>query len=707
MRSRLAVEVIMLIVLVMPNVASAQDPHFTQSHRIPTWYNPAAAGHGVEHIRLTLLYRNQWSSVTSPFKTEGIFFDKQVSRVGFGMNLVNNTAGEAGIRQLYLNGQLSYRLTFGKSMLASGIQIGFIQKSFDPSKMTFDDQYTVDQGFNPSNPTAETFSYTKLTRPDFGTGFLWTYGKAGKDMLLPFAGVSLQHINQPKESFIIDNNFIPRKFIVNAGVGIHSIKSLIITPSITYSQQQFAKELMAGVVVKMPLEERNNVEGGLLFRNKDAIALYAGYQWNSFMLGMSYDANISGLTGGPGAFELTLTYIPKAKVKKEPEKKKAKDTKAAKPAPKKTGTESKVPVTESKPHQSASSGAQPVKEKTTAVAPNNTPAKPPVTGRPKVSAQAKPVTASPAPKTSTTPTSAAAPNAVSSEKPATITMAAVRKITPVNISRPINEEPVRAKVSAPVGLPLQTTEPVVESPVSISPQPEITKAIVKTTEPLPVLLKKETPVKSKREVKTGLPINIAEETVAIAPVQKPVLSPDADGDGVTDSLDHCPYIKGVQASGGCPDTDGDGIIDMEDNCPLEAGDIANKGCAVRKNNSDFSKALTQHVGNIEFKTGSTEVHGLYKLDIIEPALDSLLDHDDMILVITGHTDSEGDAPFNMKLSQDRADVVKAIFMRKGLAEDKITTVAYGETMPLRENLSDEGRQRNRRVEIHVIRKNKP
>ena len=48
--------------------AYAQDPHFTQAHRIPTWYNPAASGHNVEHIRLTMLYRNQWSSVMSPFK---------------------------------------------------------------------------------------------------------------------------------------------------------------------------------------------------------------------------------------------------------------------------------------------------------------------------------------------------------------------------------------------------------------------------------------------------------------------------------------------------------------------------------------------------------------------------------------------------------------------------------------------------------------
>ncbi|MBK9637465.1 MAG: PorP/SprF family type IX secretion system membrane protein [Bacteroidetes bacterium] len=302
--------------------ASAQDPHYTQAHRIPSWYNPATAGHGVEHIRLTMLYRNQWSSVMSPFKTQGLFFDKQVSKVGLGANLVNNSSGDAGIRQLFLNGQISYRYSIGKSVIASGLQVGLIQKSFDPSKMTFDDQYTPDQGANPTNPTSETFSYTKLTRPDFGTGLLWTYGRPGKEKFYPYAGISLQHINQPKESFIEENNIIPRKLTANAGVGIVLSEAITITPMLLFAQQQFSKELIGGVMVKLPLDGRDNVEGGLLYRNKDAAALYAGYQWNNFMLGMSYDVNLSGVTGGPGAFELTLTYIPKAKAKKELAKKK-------------------------------------------------------------------------------------------------------------------------------------------------------------------------------------------------------------------------------------------------------------------------------------------------------------------------------------------------------------------------------------------------
>ena len=106
-------------------------------------------------------------------------------------------------------------------------------------------------------------------------------------------------------------------------------------------------------------------------------------------------------------------------------------------------------------------------------------------------------------------------------------------------------------------------------------------------------------------------------------------------------------------------------------------------------------------------SGSIDVRGIYKLDIIEPALDTIYDNTNYKLVITGHTDGEGDAAFNMNLSQSRADAVKAIFIRKGMPEDRIITVAYGETMPVANNNEETGRAKNRRVEIHVIKINKP
>lgn len=617
---------ITLIAFAITSLLQAQDPHFTQANRIPTWYNPAAAGHGVEHIRLTMLYRNQWASVSSPFRTPALFFDKNVNRVGFGAMLVNNSAGESGFRQLYLNGQLAYRLKLDKHLIASGIQVGFVNKSFDPSKMTFDDQYQPDQGFNPSNPTTETFSYSSLTRPSFGAGIMWAYGDPRKERLLPYAGLSVQHLNQPKESFIEQNNFIPRRLTAQAGVGIQVNEHLIVTPSILWAQQQFANELMASTIVKVPLQERSHVEGGLIYRNKDAVAAYAGYQWNNFMLGMSYDVNFSGIGKNANAFELSLTYIPRAREKKE-DKKKQNDTRPSKEA---------LPE---------SIGAR----------------KPPVSA-PSIP-KSQPVTTAPVAKPETI-----------ADKPGSESQAPARK-------------PGSAATPSSTTTPVQKTGTEINTPVLISQtaQTETRKA------------------DNTRSVKDK-PIAVVPATAETKTTPKRVI--DSDQDGVPDSLDQCPYMKGGAGTKGCPDTDSDGIIDTKDKCPMEKGDAANNGCAPPKANTAKSPSATYHFGNIEFKTGSNEVHGLYKLDIIEPALDSLFMDERFRLVITGHTDSEGDAPFNMILSQSRADKVKAIFLKKGLAESRISTVAYGENMPLLDNRSEEGRQHNRRVEIHIIKEDK-
>ena len=58
----------------------------------------------------------------------------------------------------------------------------------------------------------------------------------------------------------------------------------------------------------------------------------------------------------------------------------------------------------------------------------------------------------------------------------------------------------------------------------------------------------------------------------------------------------------------------------------------------------------------------------------------------------------------MVLSQKRADAVKAILIRRGIPEDRIITITYGETMPLEDNNTEEGRMHNRRTEVHIIRK---
>ena len=76
--------------------------------------------------------------------------------------------------------------------------------------------------------------------------------------------------------------------------------------------------------------------------------------------------------------------------------------------------------------------------------------------------------------------------------------------------------------------------------------------------------------------------------------------------------------------------------------------------------------------------------------------------DDTILLIVGHTDSVGDADYNIGLSERRAQSAADYMISKGLAESRVQTDGRGETEPIADNETEEGRQENRRVEVAIF-----
>ena len=77
------------------------------------------------------------------------------------------------------------------------------------------------------------------------------------------------------------------------------------------------------------------------------------------------------------------------------------------------------------------------------------------------------------------------------------------------------------------------------------------------------------------------------------------------------------------------------------------------------------------------------------------------------LDVSGHTDNVGDKAYNQKLSENRAAAVKAWLVKHGVAADRIVTAGFGETQPMADNKTKEGRAANRRVEVrYVIREEK-
>ncbi len=81
----------------------------------------------------------------------------------------------------------------------------------------------------------------------------------------------------------------------------------------------------------------------------------------------------------------------------------------------------------------------------------------------------------------------------------------------------------------------------------------------------------------------------------------------------------------------------------------------------------------------------------------------LKEHPGMKIQIIGHTDDTGSEASNMGLSQKRADRIKSVLIEKGANAGQIETIPKGESEPIADNSTEEGRQQNRRVEIKIIK----
>ncbi len=171
---------------------------------------------------------------------------------------------------------------------------------------------------------------------------------------------------------------------------------------------------------------------------------------------------------------------------------------------------------------------------------------------------------------------------------------------------------------------------------------------------------------------------------------------DSDGDGVYDTRDLCPGTPPGTAVdiNGCSDIDGDGISDRVDSCPNspQGQPVMSNGCAAEQ-------SVVLDGVNFEFNSAKLEVNAQRLLDRVAK---SLLDSPTFVVELQGHTDNIGSDAYNLMLSQDRANAVKAYLIGKGVEPDRMVARGYGERQPVADNSTDDGRTRNRRVEMKVL-----
>jgi outer membrane protein OmpA-like peptidoglycan-associated protein len=192
--------------------------------------------------------------------------------------------------------------------------------------------------------------------------------------------------------------------------------------------------------------------------------------------------------------------------------------------------------------------------------------------------------------------------------------------------------------------------------------------------------------------------------------------PDRDHDGVPDYLDKCPDVPeptdDLFDGSGCPhvrDTDHDGIPDDVDKCPTEpetyngfedADGCPDKGPTV----VDVTESKINIVDRIDFASDKDTIEGNKSFQVLDAVVGVMKGHKELTLVeVQGHTDGAGLADQNRRLSQRRAEAVVKYLVSKGIDASRLTAKGYGPDVPIADNKTAEGRQKNRRVELIIVK----
>jgi outer membrane protein OmpA-like peptidoglycan-associated protein len=179
--------------------------------------------------------------------------------------------------------------------------------------------------------------------------------------------------------------------------------------------------------------------------------------------------------------------------------------------------------------------------------------------------------------------------------------------------------------------------------------------------------------------------------------------PDNDLDGILDAADKCPLQPedpdGFQDDDGCPDNDNDNdtVMDVDDICPNTPGQPGGNrpGCPGLVVVTGKEIRITQQ---IQFDFDKATIKPV-SFPILDAVRDVLRDNPNIKIEVQGHTDNKGNAGYNLKLSQSRADSVRNYLVAHGIDLARLTSKGYGMTQPLVPNNNEANRALNRRVQF--------
>lgn len=307
----------------------AQDLHYDQFYNAPLSVSPALTGIFNGDERFSASFRDQGRSIPVPYLTFSLGYDRKFypkrSNKGFfgaGAFLNYDKQGDSNLRLINFNLSGSYtRLLNERNALTIGALVGYSNRAFDPTTLTWDNQWDPNtNSFISALGSNETFDFQSFSFIETGLGLNYRWQKSSRTKL--DLGIGGYHLTQPSSKFInADNQTLPIRI---AFYGIYSRQlsdKLDVQLDALYQRQTSYQEILAGGYLNFYLNQQRGKErqfrAGLGYKFRARVLYFKlGFQLNQLFVAASYDLDFSrfaslheGASGrGP---EIHLQYIIK------------------------------------------------------------------------------------------------------------------------------------------------------------------------------------------------------------------------------------------------------------------------------------------------------------------------------------------------------------------------------------------------------------
>lgn len=305
--------IIILTLILVDRIIIAQDLHWSLINDNKIQQNAANTGGFNGDYRFSIANRNQWKSVTVPYKSNALSFEISsvyLTNFSIGTILTYDVTGDGKYKSTQGILSAKYPIIINKiKRLNIGLQVGFANQNLNLNAFKFDNQfngYTFDNLLpNKENNLNYSFNYLVLN-----TGVNYRE-KISNNQNYTF-GISINNLNRPKNSYYNQKVNLKIRTLLNAELNTLYNDKIELCNYLILANQGANNEFLFGSKVNMNVTNSKNVSVGLNIRYKDAIIPFVFYKYNNLNVGLSYDINTSTLTKasqGRGSIEILLVYI--------------------------------------------------------------------------------------------------------------------------------------------------------------------------------------------------------------------------------------------------------------------------------------------------------------------------------------------------------------------------------------------------------------